>query len=122
MKREARMALIEGVDTSNMTKREIGKILGSDISYASVRKFISTNKIPYKHSKVDNSVAKTVITKDMMMDAIDTLARTSHITYEELGKKLGFSKQRALSLCQKYDLNEEFKLAKKRAKQVAHTN
>ncbi len=112
MKKEDRLELLEGIDTSTMTKKEIGKIIGEGMTRDSVRKFILVNKIPNRNPNPAH-IHPVLITEAKVVHAINKImAQNRKLTYETLGSELGFSKQRALSVVQKYSLVERFKLAK----------
>lgn len=102
-----RLALLEGLDTSKMTKKEIGLVMGQGLNQQSIRKFILVNKIP-SMSPAQSDLHPVTMTNDVVLNAMEKVAKEGSLTYENLGKELNFSKQRAMSLLQKLNMVEDY--------------
>lgn len=114
MKKQERLKLIEGVDTSKMTKKEIAKIIGGGSATETVRKFIIVNRIPSLNPNQANT-HHTSITKKMIVEAIEAVVQSGAIlTYHLIGKQLGFTRQRAMSVVNKFGLNTYMKEVKEK--------
>ncbi|MCW5156401.1 MULTISPECIES: hypothetical protein [Burkholderia cepacia complex] len=116
---EDRLYKLKGLDTSTMTLREIASYLGEEGSYNAVRQFVRNNHVPVRVVK-PNLNHITIITKESLIFNITKLSNRPYgVTYENLGKCYGFSKQRAKALCVKYGLTEQFQKAKAISKRVS---
>ena len=114
--KEERLKRLDGVDTSSLPKSAIGVIMGNGLNNESLRRFLWKHEIP---SKTHNpaTINPVIHTKDSLTQVIfDLEVEGTALTYENIGRHLGFTKQRARELCLKHDLIEHFRSAKIRQK------